>query len=1354
MNRLLPILVLFSLIFAGPSSATVVWSGSFSGQADGFQRGDRIVPGHMNQIDAALDSIKTDLDGLTQGGGDTIIIDGTPPSGADTTFDLISGAGINITLDDTGNPDTGTFAIDLRASGGLELNGVGNAAELSLLSTCSDGEVLSSTSGTWACAAVAAGGTNVNVNGGSVSNPNFNSTTPAAGAGVINIPLAVSTSDVAVQLTLNNITDVGTLTDPVTILGALTLSETSASLQFTEANGSLLCATGDGAVGWNGTDLEKCESGTVVAIAGTDIVDPIQIDSNAVTDSAGVNFLGGDGVTVTHAGGVSPDTATVAVALGTNQGLEVNGGTLGLINDCANDEVLVWNGSAWVCGSRISGSSAVNVDGGATIATAALTDTSTVNVTDTAGTVTFDVIGTGITSLGTQTTKFTTDETGIEFQAQTGITTCAEATFGTNGGIFYDGDSDALKKCENGTLTDLAPDVNNITGPMGITGTPSNPTNLLDLIPSVDGGGTGNAGQPAFKIFGFDPVTGGAGASVNTTDPVFEVYHNGVVGITNNLSGGSRGGATNWTVLPSGVAQFQAIEDTDGPGTNFSITSAGAATFADALTVGNGMGVTDGAVTIAGTASTDDTDVQIGGDLANLTVDGVLTVKAGGNERILVLEAAAAAPPASTMMELQDGASTAVFRIRKDGYVTAQRIGDIDGPGNNWIIDEAGAANFTNTTVDDLTSAGTLAHSGGTATLSSGATDTVALGDGAGTLAGKVEVGGTQDQPQLVIEGHSTQTDSIVVVQDHLDEEIFNVNADGAVYAQSINDIDTGSSNWSIAADGTTDLGNTNVGGNLVTTGDTDTDTLGVGAVTTTSGKVEIGGTQDQPQLVVQGNSDQTNDVILVERNDGTDVFTLSNFGVLGVQSIQDIDGPGTNWNITGTGQATFSSTTVAGITSQGYITQTTGTALLAPGDGDELRVGGGIAGSGGKVEIGATTNQPQLMVKGHSTQTDSIVIVQDDADTEVFNIENDGTVFTQSIQDMERCQDEYSTPAAGGGEQTSGVPDGICDLDDVGRGIVGGTTEQPGRWGITENGRASFADIKFNSCEDIRSGTNVPQNGLYSDGLCDDDGRTPARGRLTFNDSGFKGTSQYAASDAEGAGQNTGDDDRDGFISTRCQSQAGQFLALETGCEMYMAVGRRDSIPHITLKDGVILPDNPDFESSITQIEIGAPLVPTAVVGSTAAIAMAGKTITGAIAIDYLSDGDYLAPGSMTNKWFFINGSGTGATLTITFGAPASTFVPAGFPGRADQDGRSACFYAATSDVIRIVSDDGTDGSDIMLNGTPYTVGTAGSPSITSSGSQGDFVCLLSANPGSVGTPEWYVLGQSGTWTGTQGAN
>jgi hypothetical protein len=57
------------------------------------------------------------------------------------------------------------------------------------------------------------------------------------------------------------------------------------------------------------------------------------------------------------------------------------------------------------------------------------------------------------------------------------------------------------------------------------------------------------------------------------------------------------------------------------------------------------------------------------------------------------------------------------------------------------------------------------------------------FGDGAGTLAGKVEIGGVADVPQLVIEGHSTQTSDIFVIQNDADTELVTVDNLGALTA-------------------------------------------------------------------------------------------------------------------------------------------------------------------------------------------------------------------------------------------------------------------------------------------------------------------------------------------------------------------------------------------------------------------------------------------------------------------------------------------------------------------------------------------------------------------------------------------
>ena len=100
------------------------------------------------------------------------------------------------------------------------------------------------------------------------------------------------------------------------------------------------------------------------------------------------------------------------------------------------------------------------------------------------------------------------------------------------------------------------------------------------------------------------------------------------------------------------------------------------------------------------------------------------------------------------------------------------------------MVGVATAATVNATTVNATSAniAGTITGSVINATTPTFAGTSV-FGDGAGTLAGKMEIGGTANQPQLVIEGHSTQTDDILIIQDNGDTEVFSVSVLGDVVA-------------------------------------------------------------------------------------------------------------------------------------------------------------------------------------------------------------------------------------------------------------------------------------------------------------------------------------------------------------------------------------------------------------------------------------------------------------------------------------------------------------------------------------------------------------------------------------------
>jgi len=93
-------------------------------------------------------------------------------------------------------------------------------------------------------------------------------------------------------------------------------------------------------------------------------------------------------------------------------------------------------------------------------------------------------------------------------------------------------------------------------------------------------------------------------------------------------------------------------------------------------------------------------------------------------------------------------------------------------------------------------------------------TKDVHIGDDAGTLVGKLEIGGDADQPQFIVEGFSTQTDSIFIVQNDADTQLVNIDNSGLILGLvgfdgiGAIDLDYGSADitdHTFIADGTTD---------------------------------------------------------------------------------------------------------------------------------------------------------------------------------------------------------------------------------------------------------------------------------------------------------------------------------------------------------------------------------------------------------------------------------------------------------------------------------------------------------------------------------------------------------------------
>lgn len=79
---------------------------------------------------------------------------------------------------------------------------------------------------------------------------------------------------------------------------------------------------------------------------------------------------------------------------------------------------------------------------------------------------------------------------------------------------------------------------------------------------------------------------------------------------------------------------------------------------------------------------------------------------------------------------------------------------------------------------------------------------------------------------------------------------------------------------------------------------DTETNDVRIGPTGATASKLGIIGTTDKVQVVIKGNATQTNHLFLVETSAGVKLAHVDNNGDVKVQSIQDIDGPGTLWSI------------------------------------------------------------------------------------------------------------------------------------------------------------------------------------------------------------------------------------------------------------------------------------------------------------------------------------------------------------------------------------------------------------------------------------------------------------------------
>jgi hypothetical protein len=134
---------------------------------------------------------------------------------------------------------------------------------------------------------------------------------------------------------------------------------------------------------------------------------------------------------------------------------------------------------------------------------------------------------------------------------------------------------------------------------------------------------------------------------------------------------------------------------------------------------------------------------------------------------------------------------------------------------------------------------------------------------------------------------------------------------------------------------------------------------------------LEVGGDADQPQLVIEGHSAQADSLIIAQTDADTQVFNVDNDGNVLSQGIEDIDGPGTNWEITAAGAATFA----GAITGDSLSTAASTTPTVGFDDSDDA----GTADEGAIVVNAPTANDGDMSLQVNSGADSLVTIVKID---------------------------------------------------------------------------------------------------------------------------------------------------------------------------------------------------------------------------------------------------------------------------------------------------------------------------------------------------------------------------------------
>lgn len=256
----------------------------------------------------------------------------TDDTGVDTNTTYAAGNGISIT------GASNTIAVNPQTGGGLSFT----AGQLGLLS-CTTGQIIKYNGTAWACAAdsdTVSPGDGVGVTAvGALDGQARNAT----GATIYN-----NGGTLTIALQSANGTSPGLVTTGAQTFGGIKTFANDIALQggFSQS-GSGSLSTGTGAVALNGavtiasgkslTLGAACTTGQVLSTTAGGAI-------TCVTDNTGTptTYTAGNGISI------SGSSNTIAVNPQTNGGLAFSSGQLGLVS-CTTDQVLKYNGTAWVC---------------------------------------------------------------------------------------------------------------------------------------------------------------------------------------------------------------------------------------------------------------------------------------------------------------------------------------------------------------------------------------------------------------------------------------------------------------------------------------------------------------------------------------------------------------------------------------------------------------------------------------------------------------------------------------------------------------------------------------------------------------------------------------------------------------------------------------------------------------------------------------------------------------------------------------------------------------------------------------------------------------------------------------------